>query len=144
MSTTTDTSLTITRILPARRDRVFAAWTDPEHLRHWFCPEGYTPGEVSSDCTPGGRYRLQMTGEDTEYTAFGVYREVTPPSRVVYTWDWEGDHAVGETLVTVEFNEVGGGTEVVLTHSAFPAAEATEAHLQGWTSCLANLEAYLS
>jgi uncharacterized protein YndB with AHSA1/START domain len=60
---------------------------------------------------------------------------------LVYTWSWEqADHDVGETLVTVDFNDKGGSTEVVLTHERFPNPEAKEAHEQGWGSCLNRLE----
>ena len=79
--------------------------------------------------------------EGQTHTAVGTYREISPPTRLVYTWDWvEEEYQVGETLVTVEFKDLGGSTEVVLRHERFPAAEATAAHEEGWTSCLTRLE----
>lgn len=142
MSTKTETSLRVSRVIKGDREAVFRAWTEPEQLKSWSCPEGATVEDARIELRVGGRYRLRMRGsEDQIHTAVGVYREVTPPRRLVYTWEWEEeDHAVGETLVTVEFHEVGGATEVVLTHELFPAAEATAAHEQGWTSCLDRLE----
>jgi uncharacterized protein YndB with AHSA1/START domain len=61
-----------------------------------------------------------MTGAEGQWhTAFGVYREIDRPHRLVYTWDWEeDDYRVGETLVTVEFKNLGEATEVVLTSPA--------------------------
>ena len=145
MTTMTDTSLTITRVFNASPQRLFEVWTRPEHLRHWSCPEGYSVSEVSGDATPGGAYRLQMRSPDGEgvHTAVGVYRDVVPGKRVVYTWDWE-EESMGETLVTVEFAAVDGGTEVRLTHERFPAPEATEDHRNGWMSCLDGLDRYLA
>ena len=80
--------------------------------------------------------------EDEEgviHTALGVYREVDAPNRLVYTWDWEGEHSVGETLVSVDFLPEGGSTLVIVTHEEFPAAEAAEGHRQGWIACLGLL-----
>ena len=83
-----------------------------------------------------------MEVDGNSHTAFGTYREVEEPRRLVYTWDWrEESDAMGETVVTVEFNEVDGGTEVVLVHEGFPAVEAKEGHDQGWALCLSHFEA---
>ena len=98
------------------------------------------------DLTVGGGYKLRMTNDEgLTHTAVGTYREIDRPGRLVYTWDWlEDDHKVGESLVTVEFRPHADGTEVVLTHEGFPAAEATEAHVEGWTSCLEKFERHLA
>lgn len=145
MTTMTETSLSITRVFPATPERVFDAWTQPEHLRHWSCPEGYSVAEVTGECRVGGTYRIQMRPPEGEgvHTAIGAYREVDRPRRVVYTWDWE-EESMGETLVTVEFSAVDGGTQVRLTHELFPAPEVTEDHKNGWMSCLDNLDRYLA
>lgn len=143
MSVTDTRSLSVTRTFTAPRERVFDAWTRPEEVRRWSCP---TPGGVRSytaELRVGGSYRLEMDEEGEVMVAFGVYREITRPARLVYTWDWEGEHAMGETVVTVEFAEVPGGTEVRLVHSGFPADEAREAHETGWDACLDTLGALL-
>lgn len=146
MDTTTDTSVQITRVIPATRDEVFRAWTEPEQMRHWACPEGAEVLDVAADLTVGGSYHIRMRVADGGvYTAFGTYREIERPSRLVYTWDWrEPDHAVGETRVSVRFRDLGESTEVELVHDLFPAAEAAEGHRQGWTSCLDRLEGLFS
>ena len=70
----------------------------------------------------------------------GVYREVVPNRRLVHTWCWEGSDA--ESLVTVDLApESAGTTRLTLTHSRFAQAEARDKHAQGWTGCLAKLEA---
>ena len=142
MATMTERSLQIAREFPAPRERVFNAWTQADEMRAWSCPEGASVESVSSDLRPGGAYHVTMKIEDGSLiTARGVYREVESPSRVVYTWDWdEEDHRMGDTLVTVEFEDLGERTRVVLTHDFFPAIEARDGHAQGWESCLDKLE----
>ena len=142
MTTDTDTILRISKVIPAAREAVFSAWTDPEQIKQWSCPPDASVLDSQVDLEVGGAFRLRMRGmEDAIYTAFGTYREIVRPSRLVYTWDWEEqDRAVGETIVTVDFIEMGDSTEVVITHEGFPAAEATEGHRQGWTGSLLQLE----
>ena len=90
MSTDTDTSVQITRLLNASIDKVFRAWSTAEGLKSWACPEGTVIGDVSTDLVVGGHYRIRMCGSEGQtYTAVGVYREINPPRRLVYTWDWE-------------------------------------------------------
>lgn len=139
---TTTSTLTISRTIKASPDRVFDAWTQPEHMKRWAAPEGVSVELAEVDLTVGGRYHIRMlSGEGVEYNAVGVYREVTRPSRLVYTWSWEEkEHDVGETLVTVDFKAQGESTEVVVVHEGFPAAEARDGHEQGWTACLDNIE----
>jgi uncharacterized protein YndB with AHSA1/START domain len=131
----------------APRQKVFEAWTNPEVLRRWWAaaPTWGTPlAEV--DAQKGGRYRLSMrTDEGEVHTVRGEYKEVQPPERLAYTWEWEegpeGAKAGGHsTLVVVEFLEDGEGTLVKLTHSGFASEEIREMHVHGWQAVLANLE----
>jgi uncharacterized protein YndB with AHSA1/START domain len=142
MSIKTGTSLRISRLIQAAPETVFGAWTQPAQLKQWSAPEGITLEAAEVDLKIGGRYRLAMrTAEGEAHTAVGTYREIVRPTRLVYTWSWEGNDPAGdETLVTVEFNAVGGATEVVLTHERFTTAESRDDHLQGWNSCLDRLE----
>jgi uncharacterized protein YndB with AHSA1/START domain len=142
MATLTDRSLRVTREFPAARERVFRAWTRADEMRVWSCPEGASVESVASDLRPGGAYHITMRIEDGSLlTARGVYREVEAPSKVVYTWDWdEEDYRMGDTLVTVEFEDLGDRTRIVLTHDFFPAIEARDGHAEGWGSCLDKLE----
>ena len=97
-------------------------------------------GDSQVDLSVGGRYRLRMESpKGNVHTAVGVYREIERPSRLVYTWDWE-EESIGETIVTVEFNDLGDSTEVVLSHELFPNVEAKAGHEEGWVSCLNQLE----
>lgn len=145
MTVETTSSLRITRRIEADRQAVWDAWTKPELMKKWSCPVPDGVQDVESDFRVGGAYQITMIVEGKRHTAFGTYREIDPPRRLVYTWDWrEEENRMGETLVTVELRERGAATEVVLVHEGFPAVEARDSHEQGWTACLANLEAMVA
>jgi len=137
----TEITLNLRRIFKAPRKKVFRAWTDPEELKKWWGPEGYATPSAEVDLRVGGKYRLGMSKlPDGEiFYLSGIYREVRPPERLVYTWRWEAQPEHGETLVTVEFCEVGDSTEVVLTHERFPTEKARDDHNWGWSGCLDRL-----
>jgi uncharacterized protein YndB with AHSA1/START domain len=131
------------RVIEAPREEVFRAWTEPEQIRRWWGPGAFTCPEAEVDLRPGGSYRLVMA--PTEGDAFvlgGTYREVDPPVRLVYTWRWEtGPAADGsESLVTVEFREHGTKTELVLTHTEFPASHGPAPYAMGWEGGLDKFE----
>jgi uncharacterized protein YndB with AHSA1/START domain len=140
-------TLTVARTIDAPRDQVFAAWTRQETLRQWWGPGGFTCPEATVDLRPGGQYRLvmQASGGMTMVVS-GTYREVVAPSRLVYTWRWEsGPPAVGgESEVTVVFRDLGGRTEVVVTHRAFPEGHGPDMYRSGWEEGLEKLEQTVS
>jgi uncharacterized protein YndB with AHSA1/START domain len=137
----TQDTLNLRRIFKAPREKIFRAWTDPEELKKWWGPEGYTTPSAEVDLRVGGKYRLGMRKlpDGQIFYLSGIYREVRPPERLVYTWRWEAQPEHGETLVTVEFRQVGDSTEVVLTHERFPTEKARDDHNRGWTGCLDRL-----
>ena len=139
-------ALSLRRTVAASPEEAFTAWTHPDHLRRWSCPDPTAEVDVAVDLRVGGAYTIRMGIEGGPYTAQGIYREIDAPHRLVYTWDWkEGDHRMNvETVVTVEFVSVEGGTEVRLTHEGFPSEEAKAAHLQGWTPCVERLAQQLA
>ena len=142
MNTETVENLTLElrRSFPVPRERLYNAWTDPAEVRQWFGCKTCVDARV--DLRPGGSYLISSKNhEDQICTAVGEYREVTPPSRLVYTWRWEGDSDWDgvESVVTVEFNEQPGGTEMHLTHRGFPSAESRGRHEQGWTGVMEKL-----
>jgi len=137
-----ENTLVIRRRLQAPREKVFRAWTDPEALRRWFAPsDRFTTPVAQTDPHAGGCYRIEMRSpEGNTHAVIGAYREVKAPERLVFTWRWEQDDArIGETLVTVEFHDLGEATEIVLTHSGFPTAKARDLHETGWSGCIARL-----
>lgn len=140
-----ETALQIKRTFRATREKVFQSWTRPEALTQWCAPsETFSIPQAEVDLRVGGKYRIAMQAPDGNmHTAIGTYREILPPQRLVFTWTWEGS-PMPDTLVTLEFHERNGGTELVLTHELFPDAAAREHHVQGWTGCLGSLENFLS
>lgn len=133
-------SLCVRRQYPASPEKVFRAWTDPEIMKKWFAPgDEFSVPEVTADVRVGGRYRIVMRAPDGEFHRVGgVYQEVLTGRRLVFTWAWESTPE-RESLVTVEFNSAGGGTELVLTHERFADEQARDRHLEGWNGCLARL-----
>jgi uncharacterized protein YndB with AHSA1/START domain len=136
-------TLRLTRVVPARRDVVFRAWTDPEALRRWWVPfEGMSASAVEVDLRPGGRYRFTMrNAAGDEFHVSGEYREVRAPERLVYTWS-VGD-TQHETLVTIDFEESGSTTLLHLTHERFMDDDARKRHGAGWAGVLDQLVAMM-
>jgi uncharacterized protein YndB with AHSA1/START domain len=139
--------LRLRRRFEARRERVFAAWTDPKLLSRWWAAvAGWETSLAEVDLRPQGSYRLSMRDGATGavYTVTGEYVDVRRPERLAYTWTWLGEPEMmrgsERTLVEVEFIEDGDATEVVLTHSGFADARIRDLHDEGWSGCLANLE----
>ena len=133
----------IIRIIDAPREDVFRAWTEPEQIRSWWGPGEFTCPEAEVDLRPGGSYRIAMQPSAGEpFIVGGTYREVDRPSRLLYTWRWEtGPAADGsESLVSVEFNDRGGQTELVLTHTEFPASHGPAPYEMGWQGGLDKFE----
>ena len=139
---TAQTTLHLKRTFAAPREKVFRAWTDPEALKRWWGPGECSTSIAEVDLRVGGKYRLgmQCQGDGGIFFLNGVYREILPPERLVYTWRWESpDMDAGETLVTVEFHDHGQTTEIVLIHENFPRPEISEQHHQGWLGCFDSL-----
>lgn len=135
MATAAD-RLRVTQKIRDTRERVFEAFSDAELARQW-APNGCEMVAFDAGMRVGGTLREQMRCDGKTYTAHGVYKEIVPGKRVVFTHQWEDDDPV-ETLVTVEFEDKGGGTEVVLTQTGFREAAEAKAHEEGWSSALAN------
>src|SRR5437763_5514094 len=99
--------LTVTRVFDAPREVVFAAWTDAEQAAQWWGPQGFTTISCDMDVRVGGAYRACMRSpEGTIHCRRGIYRELVPPERLVFTFAWEKGGVEGhgpETVVTVTF-----------------------------------------
>jgi uncharacterized protein YndB with AHSA1/START domain len=138
-------SLTLTRRLNASPEKVYAAWTDPQNLIRWFMPSSFVPGSVKAeiDLRVGGRYRFSFEKDDGEYfEAAGVYREVVPNARLVFTWAWHSTPE-RESLVTISIKAEGGRTLLTLHHAQFADQAACDAHARGWSGMLDNIEKVL-
>ena len=115
LTTPTDREIRVERIFDAPRDRVFAAFTDPALIPEWWGPYDTTTIVDQMDVRPGGLWRFIAQDCDGRETAFrGVYREVTPPERIVQSWEWEGlpGHV---SIETAEFEDLGDKTRMIGT-----------------------------
>lgn len=141
-----DRTLVVERVFKAPPERVFRAWTDPRILVEWWGPEGMNTPEQAMDVREGGAWRTVMTNDKGEaHTASGVYREISPPERLVMTWAWEQpDGSRGhETIVELSFEPTADGTRLRLVQSLFRNVEDRDNHNMGWTSAFNCLETFL-
>jgi uncharacterized protein YndB with AHSA1/START domain len=140
-------SLEIKRFIKAPPDRVYAAWTDPAQLKKWFGPENVKTRNLIADVQTGGRFRWDCTDpEGKEATITGEYRELQHGKKIVFTWRHEDneDWKSHVSIVTVEFLDRQGGTEVHLTHQKLPTQASRDDHNQGWISVLNKLDKFLN
>jgi uncharacterized protein YndB with AHSA1/START domain len=115
VTTPAEREIHIERVFDAPRDRVFAAYTDPKLIPEWWGPRDTTAVVEQMDVRSGGGWRFVVRNADGSETAFrGTYREVTPPERIVQTFEWEGmpGHVSVETAT---FEDLGERTKVTTT-----------------------------
>ncbi|HEX6113226.1 MAG TPA: SRPBCC domain-containing protein [Geminicoccaceae bacterium] len=138
--------LRLSRSFAAPRERVFRAFTAPAQMVKWWGPKGWTVPACTLDARAGGAWRTVMRSpEGKDHIVSGVYRELLPPERLVFTWGWENDGARGhETVVTIELFETPGGTRLQLTQEPFESENARDRHGEGWSSSLDCLEEALA
>jgi uncharacterized protein YndB with AHSA1/START domain len=127
----------MTRVFDAPRELVFKAYTDPEHVPHWWGQRGATTIVDQMDVRPGGAWRyIQREANGEEYAFRGEYREVAPPERLVYTFEFEGmpGHVVVDTAT---FEEHDGKTTVTVS-SLFDTVEDRDGMLESGMESGAN------
>ena len=134
------TMLHVRRRFAAPRERVFEAWTEPDLLVRWFTPFVGSSSDAEIDLRVGGAWRVKMKPRLwPSGHAFGTYLEVEVPSRLVYTLAWEGFPLGPETLVTVEFQDADGATDVVLVQERLGTRRGRVGHARGWQLTLTRL-----
>lgn len=138
------TGISLTRVIRAPREKVFAAWTEPESLKQWWGPGPVTCPEAHVDLREGGAYRLANLHPDGSITWIsGRFERVRAPEELVYTW--KVSILPGEpTLVRVLFLPHPDGTEITLTHERFALEAVRDMHLEGWGGCLDKLQKLLA
>lgn len=143
--------LTIKRVFDVSREELFKAWTDHQLLMEWFCCKGFKVVSAEVDLRVGGTWRSSMESpEGGIYTERGIYREITPPERLVMTWEWEAvggseEHTIGyETVVSVNFEPYEGNkTKMYFKQEIFESEESRDSHNKGWNEAFDNLQLYL-
>lgn len=138
---------TLERLLDAPRERVFSLWSQAHHLRRWFGPADFRIDAVEIDFRPGGVWRVEIVDAAGErHRMGGVYREIVPPERLVFSHAWED--AQGEpghlTLVTVSLLAAGRQTRLRFHQAVFVSAASCDSHREGWTECLDRLADYIA
>ena len=133
-------TLYIERRFDAPAEAVFAAWTSEEVIRRWWQAEhDWETTEAEVDLRVGGTVRVVMRdpNKDVEYGGGGSYTEIEAPTRLAFTWIWDGD--TRRTLIELDFEESDGITTVRFTHSGLWDEEAVRAHTEGWGKLLDSL-----
>lgn len=138
-------SLTFKRRLHAPPAKVYAAWTEPEKIVRWFGRADARPDSFAAevDARIGGRFRVRFATQAEDYEVGGVYREVVPNRKLVFSWAWHSTPE-RELLVTVELRPDGDGTLLTLTHEQLFDQAARDGHERGWLASLDKLEKLLA
>jgi uncharacterized protein YndB with AHSA1/START domain len=129
VTTPSDREIVMTRVFDAPRDLVFEAHTSCEHMSHWWGPRKYEVASCEIDFRPGGAWRIVHRGPEGEGPGFrGEFREIVPPERIVWTFEWEGmpGHVSVDTLTLEERD----GKTTLTARSVFDTVEDRDGMLQ--------------
>jgi uncharacterized protein YndB with AHSA1/START domain len=140
-----DNELLIVRTFDAPPSLVFALWSDAEHMKRWMGPKTFTCPEATIDFRVGGAYRAMIKSAAHGENWFGgMYREIVPDRRLVFTFTWEneGPAAGVETLVTITFEERDGKTVQTFHQAPFSNVERRDSHVGGWSEAFDKEAAY--
>ena len=123
VTTPSDREITLTRLFDAPRTLVFEAMTRPEHIKRWWgcLDDGYSVPVCEVDLTVGGKWRFVNRHPKGEAEFYGVYREITPPDRLVFT-EIYAPFPDAESVVTTELSDENGKTRLTVT-SSYPSME---------------------
>ena len=136
-------ALVIKRTFDAPRDLVWKVWSDPDEAKQWWGPNGFSLPFVEMDQRPGGKWRAQMRGPDgKDLWQHGVYREIVPPEKTVYTFIWDSEPEQ-EMLVTVLFAARGNKTDMTFRQEGFRSTDEKAGHEDGWNQTFDRMAAYL-
>jgi uncharacterized protein YndB with AHSA1/START domain len=133
-------SLALKRRLKAPPEKVYEAWTVPEKMIQWWGASNAASRTAEADVRVGGRFHVGFRGNNgDQHDVSGIYREVVPAERLVFTWAWRTTPE-RESQVTVHLKADGDATILTLTHEQFFDEKARDDHRQGWSQALDNLE----
>ena len=126
------------RVLKAKPERVFRAFTDADAMAKWLPPNGFTGKVHEMDAKVGGRYRMSFTNfsTGTSHTFGGEFLEIVENERLRYTDKFEDLNMPGEMTTTIEIKAVSVGTELNIEQKGIPEAIPVEACYLGWEDSL--------
>jgi uncharacterized protein YndB with AHSA1/START domain len=134
VTTPADREIHVERVFNAPREQVFAAFTDPKLIPEWWGPRDTTTTVDQMDVRPGGTWRFVIRNSDGSETGFrGTFREVSPPERIVQTFEWEGMPGY-VSVDTATFEDLGDRTRVksvTLFHTTEERDGMLEAGMEG-------------
>ena len=138
--------LIIRRHFKAAPERVFAAFTQRELMQGWYGPHGMTVPHCEVDARVGGAYRIELHSKAGQVSIVtGVFREIEPPRRLVFTWGWlNGSGRNPETVVSLTITPRDGGADLEVVQTGFLKEEFRAGHQDGWNSSLDALDAALA
>jgi uncharacterized protein YndB with AHSA1/START domain len=113
----------VERVFDAPRERVFAAYTDPELIPQWWGPFETTTIVEELDPRPGGRWRFRSRGSDGSEIEFrGIFRELVEPERIAMTFEWDGMPGY-VSVDTATFEDLGDGRTRIVSTTIFHTQE---------------------
>lgn len=134
---TDSNDIRLVRLYDATPDAVFKAWHEPAARTRWYAHGPDDIVEAETDLHVGGEWSVRFGRPGAQYREHGVFLEVDPPRRVVYTMTFTyPDGRSFETTTTVEFADVDGKTELTLLDAGYPDEETRRGHEQGWPGFL--------
>ena len=139
-------ALTLNRHYPVAPQKVWRAWTDPQAVKSWWGPGGNDPVSLAElDVRVGGRFRIVFGGaHGTEHECAGIYKEVVPHRKLVFTWCWPNTTPDRVSQVTILFKPASGGTDLEFRHEQLFDETVRDNHKRGWSESFVKLGAFLT
>lgn len=134
----------VSQTFPCPRHVLFMVWSDPQHFARWWGPKAWRAYDCALDVRPGGQWRSSFSRPDgPDIHIGGQYIEVVPPERLSFSWNSYGTLSPDdESLVELEFVDLGSFCELRITHTKLTTGEAEDMDI-GWASALQSLQDYL-
>jgi uncharacterized protein YndB with AHSA1/START domain len=139
----TGLDIRLERVLNTTPDAAFKHWVSAEARRCWYAPEAGWIVEAETDLRVGGKWRVLFGPTREEmYLEHGVFEEIDPPHRLLYTtlYEFPDGRPSFDTRVTVTFEAHDGGTLLRLLDTGYPSEEQRAAHESGWPGFLDAFE----
>ena len=138
-------SLALSRHYPVAPEKVWRAWTYPQAIAKWWGPGGQDPVALAElDLRVGGRFRIVFGGrQGRDHECAGVYKEVVPNRKLVFSWCWPNSTPERVSQVTILLRPAGGGTDFEFLHEQLHDAAARDGHQRGWSESFVKLEQFL-
>ncbi|MDB5202749.1 MAG: polyketide cyclase [Ferruginibacter sp.] len=136
-----ENSVSLHRVLKAKPEKVFRAFTEAAAVASWLPPFGFLCTVHEMDVKNGGTFRMSFENFSTghSHSFGGTYLEVNPGSFLKYTDKFDDPNLPGEMMTSITFTKVSVGTELTVVQSGIPAVIPVEACYLGWQDSLEKL-----